>query len=211
MTKSITATKCFAPQHLPEGEPSSSWDLATLEQYAQRQDQALIAREQGLAADYWLLGTALRLLRKQFQHGQWCRYLTSLGIDRTRACKAMAIAQTFVAPEETASLNVAEAYSQRRRRTRREQAAQMDETSENSPVESLERGLADVGAQLQRQTAALPQLSPPQARTLLALARDAADRLAQLTRYFEQAALQDGFEDDVVSAVLGGTALRDDR
>jgi len=112
------------PQRLRDSQlfashPDPTWGVDCLGEYARQQDQAIVNGEQALTAYYWRLGLALELARKQFSHSQWGRYLSSLGIDKTRASRARAIQRTFEAEEQVAELSVKEAYSRRKRQPRK--------------------------------------------------------------------------------------------
>lgn len=118
MKNRVPPSKSCDPQllvHLPQKD----WDVQRLGQYAQAQHQAIEAHEQSLAADYWRLGLALNLVRDQFAHHQWDKFLEELGIDKTRASKARAICRTFPTEQAVEGLSVQEAYSLRERKPRK--------------------------------------------------------------------------------------------
>jgi len=106
------------PQLLDAAAPSHTWTLEQLTAAASEEHAALLAEERSTTARYWRLGQVLRLARKQFAHGQWTRYLKELGIEKTRAVKALRIFESFTTEAQTAPLTVAGAYAKRRRRTR---------------------------------------------------------------------------------------------
>jgi hypothetical protein len=106
------------PQHLMEDVPSHTWDLDRLSAVARTEHAAILVEEESTTARYWRLGQVLHLARKQFAHGQWLRYLQELGIETTRAVKAMRIFESFSTEVQTKELTVAEAYDKRRRRPR---------------------------------------------------------------------------------------------
>jgi hypothetical protein len=54
--------------------------------------------------------------REKFKHGNWGQHLKTLGIDKTRASKAVAIFKANPSEEEAAALSVAEAYAKRQRK-----------------------------------------------------------------------------------------------
>ncbi len=118
MKKRVPPSKSCDPQLLTQ-LPQKDWDVERLGLYAQAQNQAIEAREQSLAADYWRLGLALNLVRVQFAHHHWEKFLEELGVDRTRASKARAICQTFATEHAVDGLSVQEAYARRERKPRK--------------------------------------------------------------------------------------------
>lgn len=113
MATKSKSPKALGPQHLPEESPAHDWELERLTEYAQRFHQLIADGERTLAPYYWRLGNALSIARKNFQHGQWQKYLTSVGIDRTRSWKALAIFRAFSTVEALESRSVEEAYEAR--------------------------------------------------------------------------------------------------
>ena len=99
------------------------------------------AQERHLSVAYWRLGRALLLARKHFGHGQWERYLKSLGIEKTRAFRAMAIAKGYDTEQMVAALNIEQAFQQRPRKARREAAAKRADRRES---QSLKKFLVNV-------------------------------------------------------------------
>ncbi len=66
---------------------------------------------------YWDLGAALLKLRELYgKHGEWERKLARMGIERTRATKAMRIKQTFSRRADCQQLSVERAYAMRKRK-----------------------------------------------------------------------------------------------
>lgn len=120
--------KCCTPQHFPTGCPNVEWTAEQLQNYAQSQHQAICDDERALAVKYWRLGTALNLLRTDCRHGQWEQLLRTLGIDKTRASRARAIARTFADESELAGLTVQEAYARRHRKQPTDSSSQSDAT-----------------------------------------------------------------------------------
>ena len=120
MTTCDLPEKCFAAKHLsaegPSGKPDHLWDLGRLSHFARQQHEMIIQSERSVAPTYWLLGQALALARKQLGRGQWGKYLTELGINRVRACRARAIFRSFSTAEVLQGMGVEEAYEQRQRR-----------------------------------------------------------------------------------------------
>jgi hypothetical protein len=115
MTEPETAPKSCGPQPLPTGSPCAEWTTDELLDYSNAQNQAILDEERTLAVAYWRLGRALNLLREDCQYGQWAQLLERLGIDKTRASKARAIARTFDDERQLAGLTIEEAYQRRRR------------------------------------------------------------------------------------------------
>ena len=146
--------KSCDPQPLPQTEPSSSWPLDDLGRYARQEYEAIVCQEQGLAACYWRLGNALALARKQFTHGQWKKYLETLGIEKTRCSKAIAIYRSFPVLEDAARLTVEQAYQQRERKPRMRPATPDTEPpseSSTSTAKSVRTSLEDFLRQLPAQ------------------------------------------------------------
>ena len=106
----------FGAKPSSDQEPSHSWDLGRLGQYARTQHEAILQGERTLAPRYWRLSQALHLARKQIKRGDWGRYLEELGVHKVRAAKARAIFRTFSTPQAVEGLSVEEAYEQRERR-----------------------------------------------------------------------------------------------
>jgi hypothetical protein len=113
MATKTKSPKSCGPKHLEEEAPSHDWELERLTEYAQRFHQLIADGERTLAPHYWRLGNALAIARKNFQHGQWQKYLASIEIDRTRSSKALAIFRTFSTVEALESRSVEEAYEAR--------------------------------------------------------------------------------------------------
>ncbi len=66
---------------------------------------------------YWDLGAALLKLRELYgKHGEWERKRARMGIERTRATKAMRIKQTFSRRADCQQLSVERAYAMRKRK-----------------------------------------------------------------------------------------------
>lgn len=133
MTPPADGTESCDPQLLDAAAPSHTWTLDQLTAVAREEHAALLAEERSATARYWRLGQVLRLARKQFGHGQWTRYLKELGIDKTRAVKALRIFESFATEAQTAPLTVAEAYAKRRRRPH---SARKQVTAEQAPLPS---------------------------------------------------------------------------
>ncbi len=113
MRSPVKQLKSCTTQHFPTGTPSQEWTPEQLHVYAQSQHQAILDDERTLALKYWRLGLALSLLRKNFNYGQWEQLLGTLGIEKTKASRARAIARTFTDEAEVAGLTVQEAYERR--------------------------------------------------------------------------------------------------
>ena len=116
MTIEKTDGKSCESQLFPKGKPTAKWSLDELCGYSQEKHAAIAETEKPLAAQYWLLGLALTLAREKFKHGKWGQHLKSLGIDKTRVSKAIAIFKANPSGKETAKMSVAEAYAKRQRK-----------------------------------------------------------------------------------------------
>ena len=90
--------------------------MEDLGEQARRAHDKIVNGEQTLAPVYWELGRILKLARKQLGRGQWGRFLASFGINRVRACKALAIYDAFTSPDDLVGMSVEESYEHRRRR-----------------------------------------------------------------------------------------------
>jgi hypothetical protein len=102
-------------QHIPTGQPSTEWTTEELSAYARAKHEAIRDSERLLAVNYWRLGQALNLLRRNFNSGQWERMLGDLKIHKSKASRARSIAKTFDKEEMLAGLTVNEAYAKRAR------------------------------------------------------------------------------------------------
>ena len=118
MIAQVAETESCGPQLIEAEIPSRAWGLDRLSAAAVDEYQRLLNDERFLTPHYWRLGRLLGLARKEFQHGQWGAYLNELGIDKTRAAKAMRIYETFTTEQATSELTVAEAYDRRKRKPR---------------------------------------------------------------------------------------------
>jgi hypothetical protein len=118
MVARITEIQSCDPQLIDTDLPSRSWGLDRLSAAAVDAYRRLLNDERFLTSHYWRLGHLLTLARKEFHRGQWGAYLKQLGIDKTRAAKAMRIYETFSTEQATSELTVAEAYDRRQRRLR---------------------------------------------------------------------------------------------
>lgn len=118
MMAQVSETESCGPQLFEAEIPSRAWGLDRLSAAAVEAYQRLLKDERFMTPHYWRLGRLLSLARKEFQRGQWGAYLHELGIDKTRAAKAMRIYETFATEQATSELTVAEAYDRRRRRPR---------------------------------------------------------------------------------------------
>lgn len=122
MDRSESQQECCGPQHSAELFSPFPWDgnrQCTREEvttYATQQAADLVNRESNLCVIYWRLGTALNLLRRQVPYGEWETLLSGIGIDKTRAARARAIARSFASESDLAGLSVEEAYARRQRR-----------------------------------------------------------------------------------------------
>ena len=123
MTNMKKHEKSCEPQLLDDEQPSHSWGLDKLAEFAQEQHRIIVDGEKEQVPAYWRLGQALSLARKQFARGQWGKYLDELEIHKTRASKARAIFRSFQSPKDVAGKSVEEAYGCRDRR--QEQGARL--------------------------------------------------------------------------------------
>ncbi len=130
MTQKKNDEKCCETQHLEAKEPDGRWTIEELGRFARAQHQLIADGEKLLALGYWKLGGALEILRQNFNHGQWCKCLDELGIDRTRASKARCIRRTFECEADIRGLTVAEAYGRRKRKHRQSQDSEADSEDE---------------------------------------------------------------------------------
>lgn len=173
MARSPQTAKSCLPKLLPE-VPDANWGVEDLNRYARAQSESIDAGDRALASNYWRLGLALSLVRRQFTHRQWGRNLESLGIDKTRAAKARAIHATFASLELVAGLTVQEAYGRRQRKTRvaRRQA----------PAHSHNSGefLQGVRAQADSLTEEVASVDPDRAAKLLAMVEETIAELEAL-------------------------------
>lgn len=136
MTQAVDDAKSCDPQLLDIEAPSHAWPLKRLTAAVQEAHAAILAEERSTTSRYWQLGQLLHLARQQFAHGHWNCYLKELGIEKTRAVKAMRIFETFATAAQTQGLTVAEAYAKRKRRPRaaKSQRAHVTEAHEPSTL-----------------------------------------------------------------------------
>lgn len=187
--KSFVA-KLFSPE-----EPDHSWGVEELGAYAKAQHEAIVHGEQSLTHLYWRLGNALELARRQFDRGQWGKYLESLGLNKTRVSKARAIFRRFGTPEAVGDLGVEEAYAERHRRqesSRRERRKAESHSSEEEEAtdravcepsaEDLEGFLAEVATRAERLVDVAAFLDRDRRRSLVVLYDTAQERLEYLGR-----------------------------
>ena len=66
-----------------------------------------------------MLGQVLVVARRQYQHGQWVKFLTMRGIDKTRASRAMAIFRTFSQVADLDTMTVKQACASRKVRAKK--------------------------------------------------------------------------------------------
>jgi hypothetical protein len=178
-----TTEKTCGPQ-LFDAEPSHSWTLEKLGEYAQQQHRTIIDGEKQLTPAYWRLGQALMLLRKQFNRGQWGLYMESLGIEPTRAARARAIYRTFPSVEQVAGKSVEEAYGERvgRQRVERRRKTKWRHTRTESirGQEALCAFLNRVPSEAEALLKEAGRTEPAQARHLLVAVERAIEQLVQL-------------------------------
>lgn len=131
MNNANLTDKSCTTQYFPAGCPTGEWMPEELHAYAQSQHQAILDDEQKLAVKYWRLGQALNFLRKNFNHGQWEQLLKGMNIDKTKASRARAIANTFAKEDEVAGLTVKQAYERRVRKKRKPSENKPDRNEEH--------------------------------------------------------------------------------
>jgi len=190
-----TSEKSFVAKLFSPEEPDHSWGVEELGAYAKAQHEAIVHGEQSLTHLYWRLGNALELARRQFDRGQWGKYLESLGLNKTRVSKARAIFRRFGTPEAIGDLGVEEAYAERQRRqvharSRPKSPGADERESEQSDVSPVKEETADdLEAFLNQISARADQLLDVAAfadqtrrRTLFPLYQAASERLRFLGR-----------------------------
>jgi len=181
--------KSCGPQLLPDGEPTNEWGLDELSLYAQIQHHQIIDGEKSLTPSYWRLGQALVLAKEAFNHGQWARYLTDLGIDKTRASKARAIYRTFDNEENVAGLTVEEAYTKRQRKQPVAPDGQDDDSALlNEDGKRLRRSIATISTRTDKTLDDAAFAEPREAVILIPAVRKAIQRLQNLLDYLEERA-----------------------
>ena len=121
MTINSEDEKSCDPQLSGEA-PTEDWCVERLGEYAQSRHQEIAAEEQSLAQTYWRLSLALNLARQKCTYGQWAKFLDALGIDKTRASKALAIHRTFKTEQSLEGISVQEAYRCRKRKLQKPSA-----------------------------------------------------------------------------------------
>jgi 16S rRNA G966 N2-methylase RsmD len=116
-----------------------SLDLPTLERFAAERNQRINEAGVFITGLYWDLGLSLLRMKSICgKHGKWEKRLFRLGIDRTRATKAMKIKQTFASREDCEQLAVEKAYAMRKRKKTVEyENPQPPDNSCFAPTESL--------------------------------------------------------------------------
>jgi hypothetical protein len=115
MAKGKKPTKSCIVQPMGSEQPASAWTPDKLGEHARVIHDRIATSEQSLTGDYWLLGQTLDQAKKYFNHGQWSRFLTDYGIDKTRASRARSIRRTFSSPDDVKDLTLKQAYEARRR------------------------------------------------------------------------------------------------
>lgn len=147
MSKDESPDECFGPKHLQPDEPDDTWDIDRLGEHAREQHNHIVQGEQSLAPHYWKLGRALKIAKRQIRRGQWLSFLTAFDVNRTRACRALAIFRSFPTAESVAGLSVEQAYECRakrqshRRRKEGEPRPQHEEASPWPACDKTEKGL----------------------------------------------------------------------
>lgn len=189
MPEKSFGAKLFSPE-----APDHSWGVEELGAYAKAQHAAIVQGEQSLTRLYWSLGNALELARRQFDRGQWGKYLASLGLNKTRVSKARAIFRRFASPEAIGDLGVEEAYAERQRhqessRRERRRAEEHDPAAEEEATdramrepsaEDLEGFLAEVAMRAEQLIDVAAFLARDRRQSLAVLYRVAQERLEYL-------------------------------
>ena len=133
--------------------PTADWTLKQLGEWATDQHRAISENETAATVLYWRLGLALELIRQKFEQGKWTAHLQSLGIDKTRACRACAIHATFASEAELAGLSVHQDHAQRQPPRTKEKTRKSRGRGANfirAYMGDLERGLKACGRQVRR-------------------------------------------------------------
>jgi hypothetical protein len=178
MLKETKTEKGCGPQLLNDEQPSHSWDLDKLGEFAKEQHQKIVEGEKELAPAYWRLGEALDLARKQFNHGQWGKFLADLGIHKTRASKARAIFRSFQSLEDVAGQSVEDAYECRR--SRQEQAPRAAKRKPKSKGNALKAFLKHVPKEAKALIDEAVTMRPPEASQLMTAIDAAIENLQRL-------------------------------
>lgn len=178
MTNAIKLAESCGPQHLDEEQPSRTWGLEKLGEFAQRQQRRIVDGEQALTLVYWLLGQALDWARQQLTRGQWGAYLAELGIDKTRASKARAIFRAFRSLNDVEGQSVEEAYACRSRR--QEQAPRAAKRKPKGKGKALKAFLKDVPKGAEALIHEAVTMRPPEASQLITAIDAAIENLQRL-------------------------------
>ncbi len=176
MSNESSRDGCCEPQRLASESPNSEWGVDQLGDYARAENAVIDAHERHLTSAYWRLGHALSLARKQFDHGHWEKYLQSLGIEKTRAFRAMKIFGEYPTPQDVASLTVEQAC---RAHTVRKHTVK----NELAPLKAFLKHVC-TGAGKYVDLAAFAD--PAAAAELLLATGEAIRRLQRLEAYFRQ-------------------------
>src|SRR5262245_55353692 len=92
-------------------------EIATLEGTALALNSQINQGEKSLARTYWGLGDALIRLRPLYGHGNWEKELARLGIEQTRARKAIWFCEQFKTVQKAEKVeSVSKAYASRSRK-----------------------------------------------------------------------------------------------
>lgn len=198
MAISTTNSESFGAKPFEEEEPSHTWELDRLTQYAREQHETIVQGEQTLSPAYWRLGQALHLARKRLGRGQWGKYLEKLGIHKVRAAKARAIFRTFSTPKAVSGMAVEDAYDQRQRRQRRAPQKARDRKSsdrpaENADTDALAAFFEEVSTRAEELVDAAAFAEQERRQKLFPVLRTALDRLEYLGQIL-------GAQDEVPSA-----------
>jgi len=101
--------------------------IPELEDLAKKEYDALLGIERQSVASYWRLGDVLTILRdkNQIPHSEWMKYVTGLGINYTRAKRALRIRKRHNKPEDCLDKSIDDALDY-------EQSEENDQTT-NAP------------------------------------------------------------------------------
>ena len=115
--------------------------------YARKKNQDINQEGYHLSCLYRELGIALNRLKempKYGAHGEWEKSLATWGIDRTRATKAMAIADAYGKPEQLQGMSVEKAYKRGAEAKREEKASKKSKKQSNPEQNPIEQEPTDI-------------------------------------------------------------------
>ncbi len=185
--KSRSHRKSCDPQ-LSHTQPTDDWGVEQLGQYAQARHEEISAGEQSLAVSYWRLGLALNLARRQFTHGQWAGFLSTLNIDKTRASKARAIQRSFESEQPLHGLSVQEAYRRRQRSPRKSspRTKRRQKLNPSGRKSLISDWLLDICQQADGYRGEIDLASPEEASALIPVIESVVEELNRLRNELQQ-------------------------